>query len=132
LVTPGQCHESTQLGALLDKMRVARRGCGRPRKRPERVLAGRGYSFPSCRLLLRGRGILHTIPEWRDQQKRRQDRPGRSPSFDAALYARRNVAEHDDGSTIEMHYVLEGPEDAPVHIGDLAGHHIEHAGRADA
>ncbi len=93
MVTPGQCHESTQLGALLDKIRVARPGCGRPRKRPERVLAGRGYSFPSCRLLLRGRGILHTIPERRDQHKRRQGRPGRSPSFDAALYVRRNAAE---------------------------------------
>jgi hypothetical protein len=94
LVTPGQCHESTQLGALLDKIRVARPGCGRSRKRPERVLAGRGYSFPSsCRSLLRGRGIPHTIPERRDQHKRRQGRPGRSPSFDAALYVRRNVAE---------------------------------------
>ena len=54
------------------------------------MLADRGYSFPSCRLLLRRRGIRHTIPERSDQRERRAGRP---PSFDAALYAKRNVAE---------------------------------------
>jgi len=45
------------------------------------------------RLLLRRRGIPHTIPERRDQKERRAGRPGRPPSFDAETYARRNVAE---------------------------------------
>ena len=95
MVTPGQRHESTQLGALLDAIRVARPAGspGRPRKRPERLLADRGYSYPSCRRLLRSRGIPHTIPERRDQEERRGGRPGRPPAFDAAAYARRNVAE---------------------------------------
>ena len=74
LVTPGQRHESTQLGAVLDAIRVPRLGAGRPRKRPERLIADKGYSFPSCRSLLRRRGVAHTIPERRDQRERRAKR----------------------------------------------------------
>ena len=95
VVTPGQRHESVQLATVLDAIRVAHPGGspGRPRKRPERLIADRGYSFPSCHKLLKDRGIPHTIPERRDQRERRTKRPGRLPSFDAALYARRNVVE---------------------------------------
>jgi transposase len=90
LVTAGQRHESTQLGAVLDAIRVARHGRGRPRKRPDRLLADRGYSYPRCRQLLRSRGISHTIPERKDQRDRRQGRP---PKFECEAYCRRNVVE---------------------------------------
>jgi transposase len=93
VVTPGQRHESTQLEALLGSIWVPREGAGRPRNRPDHLLADRGYSFPTCRKLLRRRVIAHTIPERRDQQERRSTRPGRRPDFDAALYAERNVVE---------------------------------------
>ncbi len=93
VVTAGQHHESTQLGAVLDAIRVARSGSGRPRKRPERLIADKGFSFPSCRKLLKARSIPHTIPERRDQRERRAKRPGRPPSFDAEIYARRNLVE---------------------------------------
>ena len=71
VVTPGQRHESTQLEDVLDAIRVARLGVGRPRKRPERLIADKGYSSPSSRRVLRKRGITHTIPERRDQRERR-------------------------------------------------------------
>ncbi len=94
VVSPGQrLLESTQLGALLGAIRAERPGTGRPRKRPERVIADRGHSVPSCRLLLRRRGVPYTIPERRDQKERRAGRPGRPPNFDAETYARRNVVE---------------------------------------
>lgn len=93
VVTPGQRHESTQLEAVLDAIRVVPLGVGRPRKRPERLIADRGYSYPSCRKVLRKRGIPHTIPEQRDQRERRAGRPGRKPGFDASAYRRRNVVE---------------------------------------
>jgi transposase len=93
VVTPGQRHESTQLEAVLDAIRVARPGVGRPRKHPERLIADKGYSSPSCRRVLRKRGIAHTIPERRDQRERRTGRPGRKPGFDANAYRRRNVVE---------------------------------------
>jgi transposase len=94
VVTAGQRHESTQLEAVLDAIRVPRLlGTGRPRKRPKNLIADKGYSYPSCRKLLRGRGVRHTIPERRDQRRRRMRRSGRPLSFDATTYARRNVVE---------------------------------------
>lgn len=93
VVTPGQCHESTQLEALLDGIRVKRVDGGRPRKRPERLIADKGYDFPTCRKLLKRRGIAHTIPERRDRRERRSKRPGRPPSFERCIYARRNAVE---------------------------------------
>ena len=93
VVTAGQRHESMQLEAVLDAIRVPRVGAGRPRKRPERLIADKGYSHPRCRDLLRKRGIRHTIPERRDQRERRAGGPGRRPGFDANAYRRRNVVE---------------------------------------
>ena len=96
LVTAGQRHESTQLGSLLDAIRVPRPGSGRPRKRPDHLIADRGYSYPTCRRLLRQRRIAHTIPERSDQQvarTRRGARGGRPPRPDLLRYQRRNVVE---------------------------------------
>ncbi len=95
VVTPGQRHESTQLAHLLDAIQVAHRDGlpGRPRTRPDLLLADRGYSFPGCRKLLKDRNIRHVIPERTDQRRRRASRPGRKPKFDREAYARRNVVE---------------------------------------
>ena len=92
VVTLGQWHESTQVAAVLDGIRVPRPG-GRPRKRPAHLIADKGYSSPACRQLLSRRGIRHTIPERRDQRQRRATHPGRPLAFDAAIYRRRNVIE---------------------------------------
>jgi transposase len=90
MLTPGQRHDSTQLEPLLDAIRVPRphRG-GRPRKRPDHLLADRGYSYQACRRLLRRCGIAHTIPTRIDQR----GRPGRPPGFDRFRYRQRNVVE---------------------------------------
>jgi transposase len=93
-VTPGQRHDSTQLEAVLDGIRVPRpSGRGRPRKRPDRLIADKGYSYARCRAVLRRRGIPHVIPERRDQVARRARRPGRKPASDAETYKRRNLVE---------------------------------------
>jgi transposase len=97
LVTAGQRHESTQLEPLLDTIRVPRPGGrGRPRKRPTHLTADRGYSYTTCRRLLRQRQIAHTIPERSDQQAarvRRGARGGRPPKLDPVRYQQRNVVE---------------------------------------
>jgi transposase len=91
VVTEGQRHDSTQLQAVMDGIRVPRPGgVGRPRKRPDHVLADKGYSYPKCRRLLRRRGIPHTIPERKDQQARRKGRPS---AFDRDRCKRRNLVE---------------------------------------
>lgn len=92
-LTPGQWGDNPQLPWVLDRICVRRLGGGRPRRRPDRVIADKAYSHPSTRRLLRQRGIPHTIPERRDQQARRATRPGRPPAFDPVVYRRRNVVE---------------------------------------
>lgn len=91
VVSAGQDGDNPQLLPLLDDIRVKRIGSGRPRKRPEAVIADKAYSHPSTRNALRKRGIRFTSPE-REDQKRRIHRGG-SPQFDAEEYKRRNVVE---------------------------------------
>ncbi len=94
MLTAGQIHERTQLEPVLDAIRVPRRGRGRPRKRPKRLLADKGYTYRKCRKALRRRKIAHTIPERRDQRAQRAAKGaqgGRPPAFDRAAYRRRNV-----------------------------------------
>ena len=95
VLTAGQVHESTQLEPVLDAIRVPRRR-GRPRKRPGRLVADKGYSYRKCRRALRRRGIRHVIPERRDQRAQRAAqgaRGGRPPGFDRAAYRGRNAIE---------------------------------------
>ena len=96
ICTPGQAGDNPQLLPLLDQIAVGRDGPGRPRKRPDRVLADKAYSHPSTRAVLRRRGIAFTSPEKSDQIARRAakgSRGGRPPVFDPWLYADRNVVE---------------------------------------
>ena len=94
ILSPGQRHDSTQLQPVLDAISVPRPGGrGRPRKRPDHLIADKGYSYPRCRRLLRRRGIPHTIPQRSDQRARRARRPGRPLRFDRQRYRERNLVE---------------------------------------
>ena len=95
-VTAGNVNDTTQFPQLIAGIRVGRPGRGRPRTRPDYVLADKGYSSRANRELLRRRGIAHTIPEPRDQQAnraRRGSRGGRRVGFDRTRYKRRNTVE---------------------------------------
>jgi transposase len=95
-LSEGQRSDSKFLEPTLDRIRVARQKRGRPRKRPDRLLADKGYSYPSCRKALRRRGQKHLIPERRDQREQRQKQGragGRPVVFVQAEYAKRNVVE---------------------------------------
>lgn len=96
LLTGGQAGDNPQLLPLLDGIDVARIGPGRPRCRPEAVIADKAYSHPSTRQALRARRIRFISPEREDQIARRTakgSRGGRPPAFDAVLYRQRNVVE---------------------------------------
>ena len=96
LLTAGQAGDNPQLLPLLNEVSVARTGPGRPRRRPDRVVADRAYSHPSTRAALRARGIAFTSPERCDQLAQRQTKGsagGRPPAFDQDIYAGRNVIE---------------------------------------
>jgi transposase len=60
-LTGGNRHDSTQLIALVDRVPPLRGKVGRPRRRPKRVTADRGYDYDSRRRELRQRGITAEI-----------------------------------------------------------------------
>lgn len=60
----------------LDEIRVAG-ATGRPRQRPDRLPADKGYPSRANRAWLRERVIATTIPERDDQIAHRRKRPGR-------------------------------------------------------
>lgn len=77
-------------------IRIHRRGRGRPRTRPDRVLCDKAYSSRPIRTHLRRRRIKTTIPERVDQQvhrTRKGSQGGRPPRFDPKTYKDRNVVE---------------------------------------
>lgn len=81
-------------------VKVGRRGPGRPRTCPGRVLADKAYSSKAIRSHLRRRHIKATIPEPADQiasRARRGSRGGRPPAFDRQAYKQRNVVERAIG-----------------------------------
>jgi transposase len=96
LLTAGQAGDAPQFPAVMDAIAVPRRGPGRARQRPQRVLADKAYSSRAIRDWLRRRGVRATIPQPADQQahrRRRGRRGGRPPAFDKQAYRQRNVAE---------------------------------------
>jgi len=96
VLTAGQAGDNPQLLPLLDQVAVGRNGPGRPRKRPDRVVADKAYSHPSTRSALRNRGIAFTCPEKSDQVARWKAKSaagGRPPACDQGVYAGRNVVE---------------------------------------
>ncbi|MFF3249105.1 transposase [Streptomyces sp. NPDC002870] len=89
-------HDGIWARPLLESIRVPRLGPGRPRCRPDHVVADKAYSSRGFRAYLRRRGIGHTIPGKTDQQRRRRNKGrhgGRPPGFDRKAYRRRNVVE---------------------------------------
>jgi transposase len=96
MLTAGQAGDSPQFAAILAGIRVPRTGPGRPRTRPERVLADKAYSSKANRALLRCRGIRATIPVPGDQAAHRRVRGskgGRPPAFDREIYKQRHAVE---------------------------------------
>ena len=67
VVTGGQRNDGAMLEQVLDDIRVPRIGGGRPRTRPDAVLADKAYGSGVNRRMLRARGIRVVIPEKSDQ-----------------------------------------------------------------
>ncbi|WP_437079260.1 IS5 family transposase [Streptomyces sp. enrichment culture] len=94
-LTAGQAGDAPAFTEVMDRLRVPRQR-GRPRTRPDMVLADKAYSSREIRDHLRRRGIRAVIPERADQQanrKRRGQAGGRPPAFDPEAYKQRNTVE---------------------------------------
>jgi transposase len=85
ILTPGQRHEALVFEPLLETGAVKRRGPGRPKRRPPRIMGDKGYSSRRLRRYARQHGIRITIPRKRNE--------GRTGPFNRALYRLRNRIE---------------------------------------
>jgi transposase len=85
ILTPGQRHEATVFAQLLETGAVKRRGPGRPRRRPHRIMGDQGYSSRRMRQYARQHGMRMTIP--------RQQHEHRTGPFNRARYRLRNRIE---------------------------------------
>ncbi len=96
MTTAGHRHDSLAFESVMAGIRIRRRGPGRPRTRPGKVLGDKAYSSRAIRAHLRRRRITAAIPEPADQANNRVRRGrggGRPPSFDPESYKQRNVVE---------------------------------------
>jgi IS5 family transposase len=59
--TAANVHDSKALEEAMDAVWPIRKPRGRPRKRPEKLHADKGYDFPRCRRALRKRGVTPRI-----------------------------------------------------------------------
>ena len=64
-------HDSKVLETTIDAIQPIKRPRGRPRKRPDKLHAEKGYDFPRCRQALRKRGITPRMARrWIDSSER--------------------------------------------------------------
>ena len=85
VLTAGQRHEAIVLEQLMEQGAVRRRGRGRPRLRPRRLVGDKGYSSRTIRSYLRRRHIRYTIPRKRNER--------RTGPFRRDIYRTRNRVE---------------------------------------
>lgn len=96
VITAGQRGDSPQFAPVLAGIRVPRIGGGRPRTRPDRVLADKASTSRANRGYLRRHGIKATIPSKSDQDAHRRAKGsagGRRPAFDPEIYKQRHAVE---------------------------------------
>ena len=60
-LTGAQVHDAKVFERLVEGVEPVKGRTGRPRKRPEKLHADKGYDFPRCRQALRKRGIKARI-----------------------------------------------------------------------
>jgi transposase len=67
-------HEVKLAVGTLETVRVSRRGRGRPRQRPEELVADKAYDSRHFREWLRSKGIKPTIPTYERRERKRPKR----------------------------------------------------------
>nr|WP_272263154.1 IS5 family transposase [Streptomyces xanthophaeus] len=96
VLTAGQADDAPTFNAVMAAIRVPRAASGRPRTRPDTVIADRAYSSRAIRAHLRQRHVKAVIPQPTDQVRHRLRRGscgGRPPAFDLGTYQERNAVE---------------------------------------
>jgi transposase len=127
ILTPGQHGDCPQFIPLLEAVRIARRGQGRPRTWPGRAMADKAYSSAANRAYLRKRRITAVIPVREDQKKHRRNRSragGRPPAFDAGRYKERNTVERCFSKLKQFRAVATATANATICTRPLSTSHL--------
>jgi IS5 family transposase len=61
ILTGANVHDSMVFEELIEGVEPIQTPSGRPRRRPDKIHADKGYDFPRCRSVLRQRGIKARI-----------------------------------------------------------------------
>lgn len=85
VLTEGQRNEMVAFWPLMEHGEVNRAGRGRPRLRPERLCADKGYANGEVRRFLSSKGVRITIARRKGEH--------RGGAFDGAIYRTRNRIE---------------------------------------
>lgn len=88
VLTGGQAGDDPQLLPVLEGIRVARNGPGRPRTRPDAVVVDRASAHPSTRAAVRRRKVRFISPGKTTQvghPRAKGNRGGRAPLVDEVL-----------------------------------------------
>lgn len=87
---PGNEHDSQRFEQVMAGIKI-NIGVGRPRTKPEEVMADAAYDSEAIRTYLRKRGIKSNIPS--NKRNQRKPSPGRPTRFDEASYKDRGSVE---------------------------------------
>jgi transposase len=96
VITAGQRGDSPQFVTVVERIKVYRVGGGRPRTRPDLLLADKAYTSRGNRGYARRRKIRACIPSKADQDAHRKakgSKGGRPPAFDPQQYRLRHAVE---------------------------------------
>jgi transposase len=88
----GQRSDHAFVEQALDDVSIPQRR-GRPRTRPELLMADKGYDSRAFRQYLRSRGIGSNIPMRALPEGKKRRQRGPKPGFDRKLYKERNIIE---------------------------------------
>jgi hypothetical protein len=116
VITAGQRGDSPQFAAVLERIKVYRVEGGRPRTRPDLVLADKAYTSRGNRGYARRRRIRVCIPSKADQDAHRKakgSRGGRPPAFDPRQYRLRHAFTHETVAYGIAEEEIGGPASAP-------------------
>ncbi|MFI2025842.1 IS5 family transposase [Streptomyces olivaceoviridis] len=124
VLTAGQAGDAPAFTDVMARLCVPRRR-GRPRTRPDVVLADTACSSRAIRAHLRKRGIRAVIPipaDQRNHRLRRGSQGGRPPAFDRDAYKQRNTVERCINRLKQWHGIATRYEKTATIF--LAGLHI--------
>lgn len=112
LLTGGNAADTTYFTTVLETISVRDGRPGRPRSRPDRVLADKAYTSAANRRFLTDRGIKVTIPEREDQKAGRSDAAQQAAGHEPSMPRPTRAATSSSAASTGSSSGVESPPDS--------------------